>query len=251
MAVIASAQSISGSRPTPRTVTRSTRLSPKERIKRFWEEDRGLTVLLGFISVVAFVIAPWAETRPGGGTILRVCVSLMFASGAYVLAPHRRNRVAILAVTAVPILCGWLEEYTDSRFWSAAAAISSCLFALVLSAFVVRRVFKPGPITVHRVVGSIVVYLLLGIAFGDAARLVKTLDPEAYRSGTFARVERAELYYFSFVTLTTVGYGDITPVHPPARALAILEALTGQLFPSILIARLVSQELMTRESRPD
>jgi voltage-gated potassium channel Kch len=54
------------------------------------------------------------------------------------------------------------------------------------------------------------------------------------------------LIYFSFATLTTVGYGDITPVHPIARSLAMLEALIGQLFPVILIARLVSMELYYR-----
>lgn len=97
--------------------------------------------------------------------------------------------------------------------------------------------------------GSILVYLLIGIAFGEAARSVALLHPGAYASGTFARIDRAELYHFSLVTLTTVGYGDITPVHPMARSLAALEALTGQLFPAILIARLVSQELMSRPAR--
>jgi hypothetical protein len=57
------------------------------------------------------------------------------------------------------------------------------------------------------------------------------------------------LAYYSFVTLTTMGYGDITPVHPTARSAAVVEALVGQLFPAILIARLVAMELATRERR--
>ena len=56
------------------------------------------------------------------------------------------------------------------------------------------------------------------------------------------------MIYFSVMTLTTVGYGDITPIHPMARALAMLEAVIGQLFPVILIARLVAMELQFRNS---
>jgi hypothetical protein len=57
------------------------------------------------------------------------------------------------------------------------------------------------------------------------------------------------LIYFSFVTLTTVGYGDMAPIHPLTRSLATLEALVGQLYPAILIARLVSLELHARLDR--
>jgi len=230
-------------------VKRFPRLSPKQRLRRFWEEDRGLSVLLGFILVIAFVIAPLAESRAGGGTALRACVTILFAYGAYVLSERRAARTAILLVAAVPIILAWLEQFHPGITSSAAAAAAACLFGLLLCGLVIQRVFREGPITIHRVVGSIVVYLLLGIAFGEAARFIAILDPGAYTSGTFSRIDRPELYYFSLVTLTTVGYGDITALHPAARSVAVLEALTGQLFPAILIARLVSQELMSRESR--
>ena len=55
--------------------------------------------------------------------------------------------------------------------------------------------------------------------------------------------------YFSFVTLTTLGYGDTVPVHPVARSLAIAEALVGQLYPAILIGRLVSLQISARDGR--
>jgi voltage-gated potassium channel Kch len=232
-------------------VKRFPRLSPKERLHRFWEEDRGLSVLLAFILVISFIVAPIAEQQHGGGTVLRVCVSTMFAYGAWVLSNRRRVRIGIVILTAIPILLGWLESFRPGTTSGALAAVSSCLFALSLATFVMLRVFKDGPITIHRVVGSIVVYLLIGIAFGEAARFTAIVDPGAYSSSNFDRIGRPELYYFSFVTLTTVGYGDITPLHPMARSLAALEALTGQLFPAILIARLVSQELMSRDSRKD
>jgi voltage-gated potassium channel Kch len=75
------------------------------------------------------------------------------------------------------------------------------------------------------------------------------MDSGAFRLGE-GRDPRLELTYYSFVTLTTVGYGDITPLIPAARSLAIAEALIGQLFPAILIARLVSMEIAARASAP-
>jgi len=230
---------------------RFPRLSPKERVQAFWEEDRGLSVLLAFTAVISFVVAPLAESSRGGGTILRACVTLLFAYGAFVLSTRRRARLVIALLTAVPISLAWLEAFHPGPSWSAAAAAAACLFALMLSTLIIRRVFRAGPINIHRVVGSIVVYMMLGIAFGEAARFIAILDPQAYSSANFARIDRPELYYFSLVTLTTVGYGDITPLHPMARSLAVVEALTGQLFPAILIARLVSQELMSRPSPRD
>jgi hypothetical protein len=85
-------------------------------------------------------------------------------------------------------------------------------------------------------------YHLIALQFSGAFSLAASLKPEA---GSL----QAKLTYFSFVTLTTVGYGDITAVHPIARPLVVLEALTGQLFPAILIARLVSLEIAHREGR--
>ena len=230
-------------------MVRLPRLSLKSRLARFWEEDRGLSVLLAILAVTAFIVAPLAETTRGGGTVLRASISLMFACGAYVLSPRRRDRLVVALLAAAPILLGWMEYVRPAPGWQAAAALSSCLFALALAAIITLRVFQEGPITIHRVVGSIAVYLMIGIAFGEAARCVRIVDPTAYASASFSRIDRPELYYFSLVTLSTVGYGDITPVHPFARSLAVLEALIGQLYPAILIARLVSQELMGQHAR--
>src|SRR5262249_22164415 len=119
---------------------------------------------------------------------------------------------------------------------------------LAMAALVLVQVFRPGPMTVHRVQGSVAVYMLLGVAWAAAYEVVFKLRPDAFRFPD-AHGDRLMLIYYSFVTLTTVGYGDITPVLPVARSLAMVEALVGQLFPAILIARLVSLELAARVER--
>jgi voltage-gated potassium channel Kch len=113
-------------------------------------------------------------------------------------------------------------------------------------------VYRPGPINLHRIQGAIAVYLMLAYIWARAYKIVALGDPGAFNISTASLSPQSlshRLTYFSVVTLTTVGYGDIVPVSPVARALATLEALTGQLFPTVTLARLVSMELYYRQQR--
>jgi len=101
--------------------------------------------------------------------------------------------------------------------------------------------------------GAVAAYLLLGLTFAFAYEMITLKWPDAF---TFANARPtmpdaliSHFVYFSFVTLTTLGYGDVTPNHPIARSLVTVEALIGQLFPAILLARLVSLELLHEERR--
>ena len=114
-----------------------------------------------------------------------------------------------------------------------------------LGLMVLWQVLREGPITRQRVQGSIVIYLLLGLIWAEAYMLAAHLNPGSF-AGTLPEGQNAlsaHLTYFSFVTLTTIGYGDITAVSSGARVLVMLEGLLGQLFPAIFIAKLVSQQL--------
>jgi len=100
-------------------------------------------------------------------------------------------------------------------------------------------------VTGHRIRGAIVIYLLLGLIWALLYQVVALTIPGAFRlpeslTAGVPDALRRELTYFSYVTLTTTGYGDITAVHPVARTLVMLEALVGQLYPAIVLAWLVS-----------
>jgi Ion channel len=122
-------------------------------------------------------------------------------------------------------------------------ALTTLSAFLLLAIAVGINVFAFGHAVSDRVFGAVVLYLLLGILWAVAYQLVARLSPGAFAGHTDAGGELAEWAYFSFVTLTTVGYGDITPVALGARSLAILEALVGQLYPAVIIARLVSLQV--------
>ena len=121
---------------------------------------------------------------------------------------------------------------------AAAAAVGVVAFFSVLVLF---RTLSPGPITRRRIEGAIATYLLIAMTFALSFELLELWHPGSLR---FAEGEPEVLKhavgYFSMVTLTTVGYGDVTPVTPLARRLAMFEALIGQLYPAIIIGWMVS-----------
>jgi hypothetical protein len=122
-------------------------------------------------------------------------------------------------------------------------ALGSTLSIIALSWVVVEVVFAPGRIDGHRIVGAVVLYLNASLLFQIQYRLIAQLVPGSF-TGLPLEYDRmrsySDLIYFSMTTLTTVGYGDITPVHPIARSLSNMEGLVGQLYPAIILARLMT-----------
>jgi hypothetical protein len=121
----------------------------------------------------------------------------------------------------------------------------------ILVVMTLKQTFLPGPVTVHRVMGGVAAYLLIGVAWAFAYKLLIEEIPDAIHFQTPLAVgvptgEPARLINFSFETLTTVSFGDAYPVHRIARSLTTAEALIGQLYPAILIATLVGMALQTR-----
>jgi len=116
---------------------------------------------------------------------------------------------------------------------------------------VAHAVYAPGRITSQRLQGAVVVYLSIGTIFASAYGLIWELHPTAFANShtSGGAPEIATMLYFSLTTLTTVGYGDIVAVDPFARSLANLEAIIGQLYLAITVARLVTLELADRRDR--
>jgi hypothetical protein len=113
---------------------------------------------------------------------------------------------------------------------------------------VARAVFSPGRVTYHRIIGAILVYLSIALTFVALYSIVGLLVPKAFSGMIFEDnpALASNVIYFSFVTLTSTGYGDVFPLHPVARSLCNLETIIGQLYPATLLARLVSLEIEGR-----
>jgi len=117
----------------------------------------------------------------------------------------------------------------------------------------IERVFRDDrPVTISRVVGAVAVYVLFAMTWAYLYELLNLLIPGAFNLPVAESPDTPDqlgsFTYFSFVTLTTLGYGDIIPVHPVVRLFVVIQALFGQLYPATLLARLVSLEIVSRQA---
>jgi hypothetical protein len=222
-----------------------------QRLPGFWREDRYLSFFLAFLVLMTIFVPMVGESRPG-----RIAIDLTFAlmllSGAVATIHKRMLIYLILALTILEVTADLLAEFNPSfspRGWDSALKVF-CMAILVV--MTLKQTFLlPGPVSVHRVMGGIAAYLLIGLTWAFAYKLLLELIPNAIHFQTPLAAEGVtgepgRLIYFSFETLTTVSYGDAYPVHRIARSLTTAEALIGQLYPAILIATLVGMALQAR-----
>jgi len=225
------------------------------RFIRYWDADRSLSALL-LTLVLAILIVPAADVwaprlaRPGSAAV----VTLILLSGIGTTARRKLGMTLAVGVGLGPLVA-WVFFDAGEGAIDAVESGLNAVFMVFLAVLVLRSVFREGPITWHRIQGAIAAFFLVGFAFAMAYRMVLLADRAAFlqAAAPTVPVTRTDLSYFSFVTLATLGYGDIVPVNPVARSLAILEALLGLMYPAVLIARLVSLQLaaeLERERRP-
>jgi voltage-gated potassium channel Kch len=234
----------------------STNLKKNISPTHIWKAEKGLTVLLAFLVFAFFSSYPFI-VKPAAKMLVLVCFSFLLITGAFIVFKKRILGSIVTVVVIISLALHWLNFYQCADGLAIWVAFFNFLFCGLFAFIVLILVFREGSITVHRIAGAIVVYMFLGLIWGFLYHLIALLIPDAFKlphtiSTYTADMLQNNLLYFSFETLTTLGYGDILAVHPIARLFVILEALTGQLFPAILIARLVSLQIVhSRDKKRD
>jgi Ion channel len=211
--------------------------------------DPSLTALLAGLLLLTFVVTPLVGLGVIGQLTVGVMWALLGVISVLVVSGRRAAVVVILAATGVSLATAIIDEPTVNN--AVLARVSAAVALAALGGVIGRAAFGRGRVTWHRIQGAVALYIILGLLFAHLYGLLNVLVPEAFTNvpsglNPHAVFYRGRLLYFSFVTLTSIGYGDIVPLHPLARSLAILEAVIGQLFPATLLARLVSLELEGR-----
>jgi len=202
------------------------------------------TVQLLIALALFFVCAPFVEEIKGGDLILSILFSLVLLAG--VLAVAVRRRILVIAIVlAMPAIAGrWINHFRPDLVPPAVFLIGGLMLITFVIAHLLRFILRAPSVNTEVLCASISAYLMLGLMWTMAYWLVDQLTPGgAFSFNTNAGTRSMNGFtgfYFSFITLSTVGYGDITPVSRIARWLAAMEAMTGLLYVAVLIARLVS-----------
>jgi hypothetical protein len=210
------------------------------RILRF---RRITTVELLIALALLFFFFPFVEEVKDGDVIVSILLSLVLLSA--VLAVADRKRVFFIGlVLAIPAIAGrWISHFRPDLVPPPVFLTAGLVLIAFVVANLLRFVLRAPSVNVEVLCASISAYLMLGLLWTVAYWLVDQLTPGAFAFNINAgrqTMSGFNAFYFSFVTLSTVGYGDITPVSKVARMLAAMEAMTGLLYVAVLIARLVS-----------
>ncbi|MGH9521670.1 MAG: ion channel [Terriglobales bacterium] len=205
--------------------------------------EQSLTVVLVVEGIFILLVVPLGMLFPVPSVLLSSVIVLILACVIMILSA---NRAATLFVVAAIVL-GRFAGLASERLHSLQATWlddGTCLMTVVaLSWSVAKGVFGPGRVTAHHIRGAIVLYLNFAVGFSAVYEIALTLLPHAFfgvSPGASHLELRANLLYFSFSTLTTAGFGDITPIQPFVRSLVNLESVIGALYPAIMIARIVT-----------
>jgi Ion channel len=213
-----------------------------------WSDERLLTWLLAALIFDILIVYPLVSAFSSVIAIQimnSLVISVVLLLCLFALTDRKITRmvfggivVIVISVNLVSFIFGvkWL------RGWDILFSLATIIAFL---SFILRYVYKEGTVTWHRIRAAVAAYLLIAMAFAFGYHLISFLIPGAINFPSKAQnIDDPRFLhifnYFSVTTLTTLGYGDIIPVHPIARTLAMMEALVGQLYPTVTLARLVS-----------
>ncbi|QDV47645.1 Ion channel [Stieleria neptunia] len=209
---------------------------------------RHLELLIALISILVLQSFVSSDDR-----LQRVLLNAMFLivvlSAMRSLACSKIRMWATIVLGVAAYALSWIDEVHSSRLVTGSTDVCFIAIFVLLISSLAEHVFGEGPVDANRIIGAISIYFLIGLAWAFLYALIELIDPGSFQSNassTFGETRPgfvAEFIYFSNVTLTTLGYGDVTPVSRPARMLATLQAMIGQLYVAIVIARLVGLQI--------
>jgi Ion channel len=219
----------------PRTV--------RKLVKETWQTEASLSVFLGLIVLIIFVLPAVGFGRSNEKLYADVSYTVGMACGVSLAWRTRALFFTAASFYLIATLFKWGTWFVPEHALGIWPDVLTLLSTVLIVFILLRQVFAVGPITAMRIQGAIAVYLAFGIAWAHAFHITSFLDPSSFSTSSHELASVTDWVYFSFVTLTTVGYGDIVPAKPVARSLATSEAVAGQLYLAVLLAHLVSMRI--------
>jgi hypothetical protein len=220
----------------------------------FWNHERSLRALLIYMSISLFVWIPLADYANQWWSFLisDTLFNLIILAGVFSVLTRWKKQLLFIAIALLTSLLRIVSFLTQLEWAQLASYIFAILFMIHLANMVLQHIFKDGPVNFYRIQGSIVVFMIVGIVYAWLYTLLETLHP-----GSFTITEASQSYkdlfshflYFSFATMTTLGFGDMIPTRSLAKSLVVFQGMIGLLYPVIMIARLVSMEVAHSANR--
>lgn len=216
---------------------------------------RGFAALLTTLVVLLFA-TPFFASLPIGPVLVDLALGAVLLCGAWVMGAKRRRRLYVYLAAAVTVMAlRFAGQATGETAYPVAGLSAAVLFCGTASLLVLLSVARRTRVDADAIFGAICVYLFVGVTFALAYAALESLVPGSFASGgqpvssgAATSTSVTEFVYFSIVTLSTLGYGDFVPVSQQARMLAAFEAVLGQVYLTVLVARLVGLHIAHERS---
>jgi hypothetical protein len=188
-------------------------------------------------------VRPLMEEWISGRFWADVCTDIFFAcalmSGLHAIGDQPRQlRVSLLLVSSI-IMLSALHYVVQIPVFQKLQQGLGAIFLMHMLVMIWKHIVTEHEITIDLIMAAACAYILLGMVWAYAYFFVESFHPGSFRGLEDPRHDLLDFYYYSFVTLTTLGYGDILAVTQPARGLSVVEAIMGQLYLALTISRLV------------
>jgi hypothetical protein len=209
--------------------------------------------------LILLVVQPIVATFGDVGPLFDALFAAVLLVLVLALAQYRawRTIACILLIPAATLSIGGHLLASSAQVISVTAGHTiGALFFVAVAGKIIQSILVTQELTLDSIFGAICGYLLLGVACALTYATIYAANPDTFQLGHSVRQQMAQadysrsvFIYYSFVTLTTVGYGDVIPVSTPARTLSWVEAMTGQLYLAVLVAGLISALVARKSTR--
>ncbi len=166
----------------------------------------------------------------------------VFTAGVYAVVGQRRLTAIAIALGAAAMACNVSASFAGMHWASVPGLVFGALFMAFVTSVLLRAIMRTEKVTIETLYGAVAAYIMLGLTWGAIYLLVETVAPMSFHAATEppAAVGWPDCMFFSFITLTTIGYGDVIPVGNMAKALVTIEGITGIMYPAVMIGRLLT-----------
>ena len=218
-----------------------------DKSKRFLTASNSFVLLLVIFTIFIIPLFPIGWHR----ILYSIFFALIFLLSALALSKYRAR---IFNIAVLVVLIEWVSMLLELSVVSTISFLANIIFFILIVILFIQQIAKASTVTPQVIMESINGYLMLGMSFSILIGLVCIIDPTAF---SFKHLTGAmdpsisyvsNYFYFGFVTLTTLGYGDVVPLTPVARSLSIFTSITGQMYVAIIIALIVSKYLSQKSA---
>ena len=211
--------------------------------------NRFLVLLISL--VLFFTIYPMLEQSVIAARVLNLFFLWILLSGVYAIANTRGPLIFSLTLVATTTLLRWADYFYKLNFLSILEHGCNVVFFIFIGIHILQFILRQRIITAELIYAALSVYLIFGLAWASIYHIIDMWKPGAFilSKPDVPRQDFFQMWYFSMVTLTTLGYGDIAPASMVARVFVVLEAIMGQFYLAILIASLIGRGVTQKQDK--